>query len=141
MTFIYGARSWMDATSGHEVQKLLPNNHVEVYVSSVIRNTNISSGYLVFVRYCPLLCLLFYFFQVFFGRPRFLLPLTSRSRATLKTLSSFLHSTCPYHLIPFAVANWFIVSFNPSTSLFFSRLSVNNFLTAHGSHHSSLRSR
>ena len=28
------------------------------------------------------------FFQVFFGRPRFLLPLTSRFRATLKTLSS-----------------------------------------------------
>ena len=36
------------------------------------------------------------FFQVFFGRPRFLLPVTSRFRATLKTLSSSLLSTCPY---------------------------------------------
>ena len=35
------------------------------------------------------------FFQVFFGRPRFLLPVTSRFRATLKTLSSSLLSTCP----------------------------------------------
>ena len=39
------------------------------------------------------------FFQVFFGRPRFLLPVTSRFRATLKTLSSSLLSTCPYHLL------------------------------------------
>ena len=30
-------------------------------------------------------------------RPCFLLPLTSRSRATLKILSSTLLSTCPYH--------------------------------------------
>ena len=51
------------------------------------------------------------FFQVFFGRPRFLLPLTSRSRATLKTLSSSLLSTCPYHLTPFVVANRSIVFF------------------------------
>ena len=57
------------------------------------------------------------FFQVFFGHPRFLLPLTSRSRATLKTLPSFLLSTCPYHLTPFAVANWSIVSFNPNMSI------------------------
>ena len=46
------------------------------------------------------------FFQVFFGRPRFLLPLTSRSRAILKTLPSSLLSTCPHHLTPFTVANW-----------------------------------
>ena len=39
-----------------------------------------------------------YFFQVFFGCSCFLLPLTSRSRTTLKTLSSFLLSTYPYHL-------------------------------------------
>ena len=57
------------------------------------------------------------FFQVFFGRPRFLLPLTSRFRATLKTLSSSLLSTCPYHLTPFAVANRSIVSFNPNISI------------------------
>ena len=37
-------------------------------------------------------------FQVFFGCPHFLLPLTSRSRATVKTLSLSLLSTCPYHL-------------------------------------------
>ena len=58
-----------------------------------------------------------YFFQVFFGRPRFLLPLTSRFRATLKTLSSSLLSTCPYHSTPFAVANRSIVSFNPNMSI------------------------
>ena len=52
----------------------------------------------------------------FFNRPRFLLPLASRSRATLKTLSSSLLSTCPYHLTPFGVANRSIVSFNPSIS-------------------------
>ena len=50
------------------------------------------------------------FSQVFFGRPRFLLPLTSRFRATLKTLLPSLLSTCPYHLTPFAVANRSIVS-------------------------------
>ena len=64
-----------------------------------------------------LLCLLFHFFQVFFGRPRFLLPLTSRFRATLKTLSSSLLNTCPYHLTPFAVAYQSIVSFNPNISI------------------------
>ena len=58
-----------------------------------------------------------YFFQVFFGRPRFLLPVTSRFRATLKTLLSSLLSTCPYHLTPFAVANQSIVSFNPNMSI------------------------
>ena len=57
------------------------------------------------------------FFQVFFGRPRILLPLTSRFRATLKTLSSSLLSTCPYHQTPFAVANRSIVSFNPNISI------------------------
>ena len=56
------------------------------------------------------------FFQVFFGRPRFLLPVTSRFRATLKTLSSSLLSTCPYHLTPFAVANRSIVSFNHASA-------------------------
>ena len=60
------------------------------------------------------------FFQVVLGRPRFLLPLTSRFRATLKTLSSSLLSTCPYHLTPFAVANRSIVSFNPNMSICFS---------------------
>ena len=63
------------------------------------------------------------FFQVFFGRPRFLLPLTSRFRATLKTLSSSLLSTCPYHLTPFAVANlknyyYITCRFNRSPSFF-----------------------
>ena len=43
------------------------------------------------------------FFQVFFGHPPFLLPLTSRFRETLKTLSSSLLSTCPYHL-----TQWFL---------------------------------
>ena len=37
--------------------------------------------------------------------PRFLLPLTLKSCITLKTPSSSLVSTCPYHQIPFAVAN------------------------------------
>uniref|UniRef100_F6XKZ6 AB hydrolase-1 domain-containing protein n=2 Tax=Ciona intestinalis TaxID=7719 RepID=F6XKZ6_CIOIN len=31
VTFVYGARSWMDVNSGHETQNLLPDNHVEVY--------------------------------------------------------------------------------------------------------------
>ena len=57
------------------------------------------------------------FFQVFFGRPRFLLPLTSRFRATLKTLSSSLLSTYPYYLTPFSIANRSIVSFNLSMSI------------------------
>ena len=38
------------------------------------------------------------FFQVFFGCPHFRLPLISRSRATLKTLSSSFLRTCPYYL-------------------------------------------
>ena len=81
------------------------------------------------------------FFQVFCGRLHFLLPLTSRFRATLKTLSSSLLSTCPCHLTPFAVANRFIISFHPQhVHLFFSCLSVNNFLTTDGFHHSSFRS-
>ena len=58
-----------------------------------------------------------YFFVVFFGRPCFLLPLTSKSRTTLKTLSSSLFSTCLCHLTPFAVANPFTVSFKPSMSI------------------------
>ena len=37
--------------------------------------------------------------------PRFLLPLTLKSCITLETPSSSLVSTCPYHQIPFAVAN------------------------------------
>ena len=57
------------------------------------------------------------FLQVFFDHPRFLFPITSRFRATLKTLSSSLLSTCPYHLTPFAVANRSIVSFNPNISI------------------------
>ena len=57
------------------------------------------------------------FFQVFFGRPRFLLPPTSRSRATLKTLSSSLPSSCPCHLTPFAVAHRSIVSFSLNMSI------------------------
>ena len=57
------------------------------------------------------------FFQVFLGRPRFLLPLTSRFRATLKTLSSSLLSSCSYHLTPFAVANRSIVFFSPNISI------------------------
>ena len=73
-----------------------------------------------------------WFFLVFFGCPRFLLALTSRSRATVKTLLSSLLSTCPYHLIPFAVANPSTVTFKPCVSTFssvvflsvFSRLSV-----------------
>ena len=38
------------------------------------------------------------FFQVFFGRPHFLLPFTSRFRATLKTLLSSLLCTCSHYL-------------------------------------------
>ena len=45
------------------------------------------------------------------------LALTSRFRATLKTQSSSLLSTYPYHRTPFAVANRFIVFFNPSASI------------------------
>ena len=74
------------------------------------------------------------FFQLFFGRPSFLLPLTSRSRATLKTLSSSLLSTCSYHLTPFAVANRSIVSLNPSMSICFLVVFLS---TPFGQHHSS----
>ena len=75
-----------------------------------------------------------WFFQNFFGRLHFLLPLKSRSNATLKTPLSSLLSTCPYHLTPFADANRCIVSVNPS--MLFSHFSDNNFLTTHGFHHS-----
>ena len=57
------------------------------------------------------------FFQVFFDHPCFLLPLTSKSRATLKTLSSSFVSKCPYHLTLFAVVNPFIVFFNSSMTI------------------------
>ena len=57
------------------------------------------------------------FFQIFFGHPHFLLPITSLSRATLKTLSSSLLSTYLCHLTPFAVANRSIVSLSPSMSI------------------------
>ena len=55
------------------------------------------------------------FLQVFSCRLCFLLSLTSRSSATLKTLSSSLLSSCPYHVISLAVANRTIVSFNPNS--------------------------
>ena len=77
------------------------------------------------------------FFQVFFGHPRFLLPVTSRFGATLKTLSSSLLSTRPYHQTPCAVSNRFIISFKPNMSICYSV--VFNFLTAQGSHDSSFR--
>ena len=60
------------------------------------------------------------FFQIFLDGPHFLLPLNSRSRLTLRTLSLSLLSTCLYHLTPFAVANRSIISFNPSMSICFS---------------------
>ena len=47
----------------------------------------------------------------------FIFPLTSRSRVTLKALSSSLLSTCPYHLTPFAVTNQCIVSLNLNMSI------------------------
>ena len=79
------------------------------------------------------------FFQVFFGHFRFLFPLTLKFRATLNTLLSFLLSTCPYHLTQFAVANQSTVSFYPSMSICSSVVFLSTiFLTAHGSHHSSL---
>ena len=59
------------------------------------------------------------FFQ-FFGRPRFFLPLASRSITTLETLSSSLLSTFPYHPTPIAIANLSTVSFNPSMFISFS---------------------
>ena len=43
-------------------------------------------------------------FHIFFGRPRFLLPLTSNSNAFLRTCPSSLLNTCPYHLTPFTFA-------------------------------------
>ena len=52
VTFIYGAQSWMDVESGHEVQKLLPDNHVEVYVSNVIRNNKCNSLVKTIIRIC-----------------------------------------------------------------------------------------
>ena len=44
------------------------------------------------------------FFHVCFGRLRFHGPFTSNIIACFKTLSSFLLTTCPYHLTPFALA-------------------------------------
>ena len=49
----------------------------------------------------PFTCL----FQVFFGCSHFLLPLTSKSRATRTILSPSLINTCLYHVTPLAVAN------------------------------------
>ena len=98
------------------------NRDGQIYpISSAIVRTR--SLHLSRLRASPLFKIIFSvssstcFFQVFFGRPRFLLPLTSRFRATLKTLSSSLLSTCPYHLTPFAVVNRSIVSFNPNISI------------------------
>ena len=54
----------------------------------------------------------------FFCHLFFLLPLTSRSRATLKTLSSFLLCTYLYHLTPFTVTNPSTVTFNPILSIY-----------------------
>ena len=70
----------------------------------------------------------------------FFLPLSSRSRASLKTLSSSLFSKCPYLLTPLAFANQSIVSINPNMSICSSVVCVNNFLTTRGSHHSSFHS-
>ena len=58
------------------------------------------------------------FTQIFFGRLRYLLSLTSRSKATLNTLPSFLLNTCPCHHIPFAIANPSAVSFCSSISIY-----------------------
>ena len=58
-----------------------------------------------------------------------------------KTLLSSLLRTCQCHLTPFAVANRSIFSFNPNMSICSSVVFLStNFLTAHGSHHSFLRS-
>ena len=34
VTFIYGARSWMDISSGHRTKEILKDSDVEVYVST-----------------------------------------------------------------------------------------------------------
>ena len=47
---------------------------------------------------------------------RFLLPLTSKSRATLQTYHTLL-TTCLYYLTPFAVANPSTASFYPNMSI------------------------
>ena len=57
------------------------------------------------------------FYQVFFGRPCFLLPLSSRPKAALKARSSFPLCTFPYHLTLFAVANQSTAFFNPGMSI------------------------
>ena len=63
------------------------------------------------------------FFKVFYGRPRFRCPFTSSIIAFFKMLSSFLLTTCSYHLTPFACAILSKVSFKPSifikSSVFF----------------------
>ena len=58
-----------------------------------------------------------YVYHVFFGRPRFLLALTSNSDAFPRTCPSSLLNTCPFHLTPFDFAIWTAVSFNPNISI------------------------
>ena len=61
-------------------------------------------------------------FHIFFGSPRFLLPLTSNSNTFLRTCPSTLLNTCLYNLTPLAFAIWTAVSFNPNISIRFSVL-------------------
>ena len=58
-------------------------------------------------------CLLHLVFQILFGRPWFLLPHISRSRATLKTQSS-IFSLCLHHSTTFAFPSFSTVFFNSS---------------------------
>ena len=79
------------------------------------------------------------FFQVF-TCPHFLLPLITRSRATLTTLFSSLLSTCPYHLTPFIVASWSVFSFYPSCPCVLHSFFCLQLSHVYSSHHSFLRS-
>ena len=77
---------------------------------------------------CPLFHLLL---PGLFGRPRFFLPLTSKSRPALRTLSSSLLSTCPYHLTLFAVANRPVISFNSNMSIYSSFVFLSTIFRPH----------
>ena len=62
-------------------------------------------------------------FRVIFGRPRPLLPATSKSNTLLKTTPLSFLKTCPYHRTPLALGNPSKVSLKPSKQVLDSFLS------------------
>ena len=82
------------------------------------------------------------FFLIFFGRPRFFcLSLQDPEQPSKRYRNPPQHISLPSNTICCCkpVYSFLQPMVSQHVHLFFNRLSVNNFLTAHGSHHSSLR--